>query len=121
MLSLSKITSKFSKRYCNWAEEELNKDDIEPTVVKSQAIKAIKDMQREKATGDDNIPVDLFKELWDNWLKIMTILVNKICSGNLPKDFLDVMNNQAKKFNDHRTISLNSHTGKVVVHLLSKS
>ena len=41
-------------------------------------IEAIKDMQRKKATGDNNIPVDLLKELGDNGLKIMTTLVNKI-------------------------------------------
>jgi hypothetical protein len=54
-------------------------------------VKAIKDMRRKKATGDDNIPVDLLKQLRDNGLKIMTTLVNKIyMSGNWPKDFLDV-------------------------------
>ena len=35
-------------------------------------------MQRKKATADDNIPVDLLKELGDSGLKIMTALVNKI-------------------------------------------
>ena len=31
-------------------------------------------MRRKKATGDDNIPLDLLKELGDNGLKIMTAL-----------------------------------------------
>ena len=70
-------------------------------------------MQRKKATGDDNIPVDLLKELRDNGLKIITALVNKIyMSGAWPNDFVDVTmialakKNQAKKCSDHRTISL---------------
>ena len=65
------------------AEEELDKDD------KNEVVKAIKDMQRKKATGDDNIPVNLLKELGDSGLKIMTALVNKIyMSGDWPKEFL---------------------------------
>ena len=52
----------------------------------------------------------------------MTALVNKIyMSGAWPKDFLDVTKkNQAKKYGDHRTISLISHTGKIVARILSK-
>ena len=57
----------------------------------------------------------------------MTALVNKIyMSGDWPKDFLDVTmialpkKNQAKKCSDHRTISLISHTGKIVARILSK-
>jgi hypothetical protein len=73
------------------------------------------------AVGDDNITVDLLKQLGDSGLKIMTALVNKIyMRGDWPKDVLDVTmialpkKNQAKKCSDHRTISLNTHTGKIV-------
>ena len=79
-------------------------------------------MRRKKATGDNNIPVDLLKELGDSGLKIMIALVNKMLdmSGDWSKDFLDVKmialpkKNQAKKGSNHRTISLISHTGKIV-------
>ena len=54
-------------------------------------MKTIEDMRRKKITGDDNIPVDLLKELRDRGLKIMTALVNNIyMSGDWPKNFLDV-------------------------------
>ena len=63
----------------------------------------------------------------DSGLKIMTALVNKIyMSGDWPKDFLDVTmialpkKNQAKKCSDYRTISLISHTEKIITHILSK-
>ena len=56
----------------------------------------------------------------------MTALVNKIyMSGDWPKDFLDVSmialpnKNQAKKCSDHKTLSLISHTGKIVALFLS--
>ena len=76
------------------AEEELNEDEKEPNIFKSEEVKAIKDMQRNKTTGDDNIlvPADLLKELGDSGLKIMTVLFNKTyVSGDWPKDFLAVM------------------------------
>ena len=47
-------------------EEELCDDDKGPTILKSEVVKAVKDMRRKKATGDDNIPVDLLKELRDS-------------------------------------------------------
>jgi hypothetical protein len=73
------------------AEDELDENDEGPTILKSEIVKAIKDMRREKATGDDNIPVDLLKELGNSGLKIMTALDNKIyISGDWLKDFLDV-------------------------------
>jgi len=66
-------------------------------------------------------------ELGDSGLKIMNALDNKIyMSGDWTKDFLDVTmialpkKNQAKKYSDHRTISLISHTGKIAARILSK-
>ena len=47
-------------------------------------------------------------------------------SGDWPKDFPNVTmialpkKNQAKKCSDHRTISLISHTGKIVPRITSK-
>ena len=35
-------------------------------------------MRRKKATGDENITVDLLKELGNSGFKIMTALINKI-------------------------------------------
>ena len=75
----------------NNQKNRLYEDDKGPTVLKSEVVKAIKDMRRKKATGDDNIPIYLLKELGDNGLKITTALVNKIyMRGDWPKDFLDV-------------------------------
>ena len=60
------------------AKEKLDEDDKAPTTLKSEVVKVIKDMRRHKTTGDDDMSVDLLKELGDSGLKIMTALVNKI-------------------------------------------
>ena len=60
------------------AEEELDEEGKGPTIFKSEIVRAFKDMRSRKATANDNIPVDLLKELGDSRLKIMTALVNKI-------------------------------------------
>ena len=60
------------------AQDEMDEYDKGPTILKSEKVKAIKDMRRKKAIGEDNITVGLIKELEDNGLKIMTALVNKI-------------------------------------------
>ena len=85
-------------------EEAQVEDDKGPTILKNEIVKAIKAMRRKKATGDDNIPVDLLKELGDSGLKVMIAQVNEIYkSGDWPKDFLDVTmielpkKNQTKK------------------------
>ena len=49
-------------------EEELDENDIRPAILKSEVLKVIKDMRRKKAIRDDNIPVDLLKELGDSGL-----------------------------------------------------
>jgi hypothetical protein len=75
------------------AEEELDEDDKEPTILKTC---------KERRPGDDNIPVDLLKELGGSGLKITTALDN-MSRDWPPKDFLDVTmialpkKNQAKK------------------------
>ena len=108
--------------------EELDEEDKGHTIFKSEVVKAIKEVRRKKATGDEKIPVALLKEIGDSRLKIMTALVNKIyMSRDLSKNFIDVtmiallMKNQAKKCVDHRRISLISRTGNTVSRILSKS
>ena len=54
------------------AEEELDEADKGRTILKIEVVKVIKDMRRKNATEDDNIPVNLLKEVGDCELKIMT-------------------------------------------------
>jgi hypothetical protein len=46
-------------------------------MLKCKVIKVIRDIRRRKLTADDSIPADLFKDMGDNGLKILTVLVKK--------------------------------------------
>ena len=74
-------------------------------------------MRRKKVTGDDNIPVDLLKELGDRRLNIMTALVNKIyMSGDWSKDF--ALPKKTKQRNAATTEQLVSfHTLERLLHI----
>ena len=95
--------------------------------MQSEVEKAIKEMRNKKATGDDDVPGDLFKLLGEGGLKIMTKLINTIYeTGECPKDFTEVTmialkkKPQATKCSDHRTISLIANTAKIVAKILRR-
>jgi len=78
-------------------------------------------------TGDDDVPGDVLKLFGEGGLKIMTKLINNIYeTGEWPKDFTEVTmialkkQPQATKYSDHRTISLNAHTAKIVAKILRR-
>jgi hypothetical protein len=53
--------------------------------------KVIKEMRDKKATGDDDVPVEALKLLWDDGLNLLTQLINNIYkSGECLKDFIEV-------------------------------
>ena len=56
----------FPKDIAIEAEQKLDEDEKGPTIPKGVVVKAIKDMRRKKATGDENTPMDLLKELGDS-------------------------------------------------------
>ena len=94
--------------------------------MQSEVEKAIKEMRNTKATGDDDVPGDVFKLLGEGGLKVMTKLINAIYeTGEWPKDFTEVMiialkKTQATKCSDHHTVSLISHTAKIIAKILRR-
>jgi hypothetical protein len=47
--------------------------------------KAVKEMRDKKATGDDNVPLDVLRLLGEDGLKLMIQLINNICeTGEWP-------------------------------------
>jgi len=51
----------------------------------------IKEMRNKKATGDDDVPGDVFKLFGEGGLKIMTKLINTVYeTGEWPKDVTEV-------------------------------
>ena len=109
------------------AEEEVDTDEKSPYILQSEVEKAIKEMRNDKATGDDDVPGDVFKLLGEGGLKIMKNLMNTIYeTGEWPKDFTEVTmitlkkKPQATKCSDHRTISLIAHTAKIITKIFRR-
>ena len=74
-----------------------------------------------------NLPGDVLKLLGEGGLKIITKLIYTIYeTGEWPKDFTEVTmivlkkKPQATKCSDHRTISLISHTAKIIATILRR-
>jgi hypothetical protein len=89
--------------------------------------KAIKEMRNKKTTGDDDVPGDVLKLMGEDGMKIMKKLINTIYeTGEWPKDFTEVTmialkkKPQATKCSNHHTISLITHTAKIVAEILRR-
>ena len=105
--------------------EEVDTDEKCPYILQGEVEKAIKEMRNRKATGDDDVHGDVLKLLGESGLKILTKLINTIYeTKEWPKDFTEDTRNaqkkkvQATKCSDHRTISLISHTAKIIAKIL---
>jgi len=108
-------------------EEEVDADKKGPFILQSEVEKGIKEMRNKKATGGDDVPGDVFKLMGESGLKIMMKLINTIYeTGEWPKDFTEVTiitlkkKPQATKCSDHGTISLITHTAKIVAKILRR-
>jgi hypothetical protein len=96
-------------------EEEVDTDEKGPYILQSEVDKTIKEMRNRKATGDDDVPGEVLNLLGEGSLKLLTKLINAIYeTAKCPKDFTEVTMTQATKCSDHRTISLISHTAKII-------
>jgi hypothetical protein len=96
----------------------------------SEVEKAINELKDKKATEgdvDDDVHGVVLKLLGEDYLKIMTQLINNIYeTGEWPKDFTGVTitalkkNLKAKKCSDHHTISLITHTAMILAKILRR-
>jgi hypothetical protein len=83
--------------------------------LESEVEKAIKEMRDKKAIGDDDVPGDV--------LKLMnSIYVSGECSRDLIEVTMSALKKKPKatKCSDHRTISLVTHTAKIVARILRR-
>jgi hypothetical protein len=83
-------------------------------------------MRDKKATRDDDVPGDVLKLLGEDGLKLMTQLINSIyVTREWPRDFIEVTmialkkKPKSTKCSDHYTISIITHTAKIVVRILT--
>jgi hypothetical protein len=69
-------------------EEEVDTNEKGPYILQSEMETAMKEMSNKKATGDDDVPGDVFKLMGKGGLKIMTKEINTIYeTAERPKDF----------------------------------
>ncbi|KAI5700378.1 hypothetical protein M8J77_008043 [Diaphorina citri] len=105
-------------------QENLPNHEI-PTFTTEDIKKIIQNMSNHKSSGCDEIPAELLKIINDNGIEQITNLINEIYrSGIIPEDFLTAIfiplpkKNKAKHCSDFRTISLISHTSKILITLI---
>ena len=96
-----------------------------PPILKEEVQAAIKKMKSGKATGPDNIPIEIITTLEDLGIEVVTKLLNSIYdSGNIPKEMLKSVfialpkSPGATECELHRTISLMSHFTKVLLRVI---
>ena len=87
---------------------------------------AIKEMKNGKATGLDGIPIKFVKCLGEGKKEILS-LCNKIYNeGERPEELMETVlrpipeKSNAKKCMEFRTISLISHTAKILLRILNR-
>ncbi|GFR62865.1 RNA-directed DNA polymerase from mobile element jockey-like [Elysia marginata] len=96
-----------------------------PPILKAEVEKTINDMKNGKAAGPDQILIELLQALGNWGIDQLTQLLNRIYdTGNIPKDMLisTLIPLQKKpgatECKNHRTISLMSHTLKLLLRNL---
>ncbi|KAG8139297.1 hypothetical protein E2320_002060 [Naja naja] len=96
-----------------------------PNIIMEEVEHAIKIAKTRKATGPDDIPVEILKLLENSGKKFLLQLFNQIYeTGKIPDDWLKstfVTTPQkinAKKCTEYRTISLTSHVLKIFLRII---
>ncbi|KAI5752717.1 hypothetical protein M8J77_019728 [Diaphorina citri] len=105
---------------------EVQEDEI-PTFTIADITKMIKKLCNGKSSGEDNIPAEFIKSLNQNEIMLLTNIINNIYkTGSIPNDFLQSIFitlpkvNKAKHCSDFRTISLISHTSKILLQIIKQ-
>ena len=104
---------------------EIKKNLEGPSILQEEVKAAIKKMKKGKATGPDNIPIEIIVALESLGIEMTTKLLNAIYdSGTIPKDlcksvFIALPKTPgATECELHRTISLMSHFTKILLRIL---
>ena len=106
--------------------EAQNKETEEYCVISEEEIKdIIKTLPNNKSCGTDEIPAEFLKNIGAKGTELITKIINKIYNtGEIPNDFLQSMFvplpkvPKARNCSDYRTISLISHTSKILLNVM---
>ena len=98
---------------------------LEPDILECEVKWALGSITRNKASGDDGIPVELFPILKDDAVKVLHSLCQQIWkTQQWPQDckrsiFVSILKKgNSKECSNYRTIALISHTNKVMLKIL---
>ena len=125
------------KRWQEYMEELYKKDlhdldnhddvitNLEPDILGYEVKWALESITRNKASGGDGIPVELFQILNNAAVKVLHSIYQKIWkTEQWPQDwkrsvFIPIpKKGNAKQYSNYRTIALISHSSKVVLKIL---
>ena len=108
-------------------EGEVDEECRGASILMSEIQKAIREMKTRKATGVDELPIELFKCLSEEGLAEIVHLCNKIYeTGKWPDDFLKTImipipkKTGTRKCSEFRTVSLITHAAKIMLRVLNR-
>ena len=124
------------KRWQQYTEELYRKDlqdrdnhdgvitHLEPDILECEIKRTLGSITMNKASGGDEIPVELFQILKDDAVKVLHSICQQINSAHRPQDWKRSVfipapkKGNAKECSNYRTIALISHAGKVMLKIL---
>ena len=101
---------------------------LEPDILEREVKWALRSITRNKASGGDGIPVELYQILKDDAVKVLHSICQQIWkTQQWPQDwkssvFIAILKKgNAKECSDYRAIVLISHASKVMLKILQAS
>ena len=106
---------------------ELDDYELEPGILESEVKFAMKTVANGKASGHDGIPIECFKTVKEDAVKILTKLCRQIWkTQKWPQDWKKSIitpipkNGNAKYCSNYQTIALISHTSKIMLKIIQR-
>ena len=102
--------------------------DLEPDILECEVKWALESTTKNKASGGDRIPVELFQILKDNAVKLLHSICQQIWkTQQWPQDWKQLVfipvpkKGKVKECSNYHTIALISHASKVMLKILQAS
>ena len=99
--------------------------DLQPDILESEVKWALESLANNKASGDHDIPVELYKILKDDAVKVLHSLCQQVWkTQQWPEDWKRSVcipipkKGSAKESSNYQTIALISHASKVMLKIL---
>ena len=92
---------------------------LEPDILECEGKWALGSITRNKASGDDGIPVVLFQILKDDAVRVLYSICQNLENSAVPTGLEKIsFHSNPKECSNYRTIALISHASKVMLKLL---